>query len=418
MKKLSILAAMLALTVSCIKEKTINVPVDKWNGYNKYLKMGEQTHDLKVGRHLVVGTATYGLDDNANFYVTYDCSSTEWSIQATHLFAGDKKYMPLNRKQQPRVNFFPHSTWHNPKVETFTYRIPLTSLPPAEEPGFAVAAQCVVTRNTKCHDETRTAWAEGDFKFTDKGTGWYDVFFYNQIENQYVIIYCIALAHDSLRLFHLDITNNSAELTFTEYVGNTSGSYDAAAYDIDSSLFFFVKTETNELWVNSIDDEDSSFLAGQLEGNALSATYFNGMYYYADAMTNTLRGVTFNNSFEIVSDQVLDTIPATMTVNDIAMNPEGTRLFISGQLQQGVTQLFTWDTGTGDFYSSNCTLNDNAQITCGSDGLLYAISSFDDDGNMSEVVTIDVESDSLTIIEDEIIIIDDPFSDISGGPLM
>jgi len=418
MKKLSFLAIMLALTVSCIKEKNIKVPADKWNGYNKYLKMGEQTHDLKVGRHLVVGTAIYGLDDNANFYVTYDCSSTEWSIQATHLFAGDKKFMPLNRKQQPRVNFFPHSSWHNPKVETFTYRIPLTSLPPAEEPGFAVAAQCVVTRNTKCHDEARIAWADGDFKFTDKGTGWYDVFYFNQIENQYVIIYCIALAQDSLRLFHLDITNNSAELTYTEYVGNTSGSYDAAAYDIDSGLFFFVKTETNELWVNSINDEDSSFVSGQLSGTALSATFYDGIFYYVDDQSNTIRGVSFNSNMAIESDHVLDTIPGTITVNDIAMNPEGTLLYISGGLNQGPTQLFTWNTGTGDFCSSNCTLYNNAQIACGSDGLLYAISPFDEEGELSEVVIIDIESDSLTVIEDEIIIIEDPFSDISGGPAM
>lgn len=418
MKKSILLASAFLLMASCTREYLAEETNDKWNGYEKYLKMGEQTHILWAGKHLNVGTATYGIDDNANFYVKYDCSSTDWSIRETHLFAGDKRYMPLNRCSQPRIYRFPCSSVHRPGVKTYTYRIPLTSLPPAEEPGFAVAAECLVYHNTKCNGHEKSAWAEGDFRFTDKGTGWYDVFYFNQVENEYTILYGITYAFDSLKLYHIDITHDCVELTYSEYVGNTPGTYDAAAYDVDSAMLFFVKVNDNELWVNCLEDEDSSCVAGTLQGEVLSATFSDGVYYYVDALTNTIHGVSFSESWNIASDLVLDTVPASVTVEDIAIGPEGEKLYILGQYNGSTTQLLSWEIASGNFYSSSYTVPSGSQIAFGSDGLLYGIQPGGDGNDSAMVWAIDIESGILTVISDEIIFIDDPFSDITRGPTM
>lgn len=404
------------LMTSCVKQNTLEEPFDRWNGYGRYLKMGEQTHILWAGKHINAGTATYGIDNNANFYVTYDCSSTDWSIKETHLFAGDKKYLPKNRCAQPRVNRFPYSAVHQPRVKTYTYRIPLVSLPPAEEPGFAVAAQCVVYRSTKCDGHEKVAWAEGDFKFSDKGLGWYDVFYYNQIANQFTILYGLSYANDSLRLYHLDVTNGTVDLTFTEYVGNSAGAYDGAAYDIESGILFFVKVNTHELWLNDLDDEDSSFMAGSLSGDVFSAAYQDGLLYYVDADMNTIHGITFNNDWSMNSDILLDTIPNSINVNDIAMAPDGEHLFILGDVNSGGTELISWDLATETFCSMSVEINNGAQIAFGNDGVLYAIVPGENTGEYSFAYSIDTESGVLLPIEDSVIMIEDPFSDLSGGP--
>jgi hypothetical protein len=418
MKNTMFLLALLFAATACEKPTATVNHDEKWNGYQHYLKMGEQVHTLWAGRHLVIGTATYGIDEDANFYVTYDCSTSDWIIRQSHLFAGDKQDIPVNRRSQPRVCRFPYHAYHYQGVKTYTYRIPLTTLPPAEEPGFAVAAQCVVTRDTKCHHQEKTAWAEGDFRFTDKGPGWYDVFYYNQEDNEFTILYCITVASDSLRLYHLDITHQVAELTYTEYVGNTAGSYDAAAFDDVSGMFFFARLGAGELWVNDLQDDDSSFMAGTLSGDPFSADFYDGVYYYVDDQDNTLHGVGFDENWLIASDIILDTIPGIIGVSDIAMDPFGERLYITAEINGGNSGLICWEPLTATFYNLNLSLDDDAQIAFGSDGLLYAISPLSAEVSMSTVSVIDTESDTLTVIEEEIIYIEDPFSDISRGPIM
>jgi len=420
MKKTTFLLVAVVFLASCAKQRTTEESVDKWNGYAKYLKMGEQTHTIYAGKNnIVVGTATYGIDDNANFYVTYDCSATEWKLKETHMYAGDKQFMPVNKKNNPKINRFPFKTVHNPKVETYTYLVPLVDLPPAEEPGFAVASQCVVYRDTKCHDgQEKVAWAEGDFKFTDKGKGWYDIYYFNQPVFEYTILYGLSYADDSLRLYHLDITNGVTELTFTEYVGNTSGTYDAAAYDVESDMLFFAKTNTNELWVNLLCDEDSSYLAGTLAGFANNASFANDMYYYIDSTDNTIHSVSFLEDWTIDYESVLDTIPSAIEIYDIAWDPAGDTLYILGELNGGGKELLSWDPVTEVFYSTAITITSGAQIAFGSDGILYAIAPITEGGSYSQTYMINTSTGVLTPIADDVIIIDDPFSDIAGGRLM
>jgi hypothetical protein len=420
MKKLVFLCLVVLIAASCARnERDGSIISDQWNGYERFLKMGEQTHNLYAGKNnIIVGTVTYGIDDSANFYVTYDCSSTEWKLKKTHLYAGDKKFLPINKKGNPKIDRFPNKKVHNPSAEVYTYRIPLVNLPPADEPGFAVAAHALVHRPTKCEDVEKAAWAEGDFKFTDKGKGWYDIYYFNQPVNEYTILYGLTVTNDSLRVYHIDLTNGITDLTLTEYVGNTSGSYDGAAFDVESKMLFFTKTNTQELWVNLLSDEDSSYLAGTLAGHATNACFGNDLFYYVDAATNRIHGVSFNEDWTISGETILDTVPGVVTVHDIALTPAGDIMYILGQVNSGNQELISWNIATGAFYSTSIAINDGAQIAYGSDGILYAIAPIVPGGGHSQTFMVDTSNGTLTPIEDDDIIIDDPFSDITTGPIM
>jgi hypothetical protein len=416
MKNLFLFMVGAILVVSCTQRDSMDKPTaDKWNGYEKYLKTGEQYHTLWAGRNINVGTCTYGIDENANFYVTYDCSASGWTMSETHMFAGDKKNLPVNKPGNPKIGQFPNSSTHNPRKSVVTYRVPLTSLPPCAEPGFVVAAHCVVKSPS---GQTETAWAEGDFKFTDKDWGWYDIYYYNQPPNRFTILYGTAYVNDTLKLYHMDVTNGKNDLILKEYLGANGGRTDAAAYDLTSGMFFFSSYATKTLYANQMKDLDPSFISGTLNGRAASATFYNNAYYYIDDDLNTINKVTFTSTWTKLSEVVLDTIPSAVIVNDIAMNPTGTTMYIIGEVNGGTSELISWDLATKVFYSMSISVTSGAQIAYGSDGVLYAIAPITDGGSHSQTFTLDPTSGTLTQIPDDIIIIVDPFSDISTGPIL
>ena len=90
MKNIIAFFIMILVMASCEKRSPVEEPTDKWNGYAKYLKTGEMVHTLWAGKHINVGTATYGIDENANFYVTYNTTASGWTMSETHMYAGDK----------------------------------------------------------------------------------------------------------------------------------------------------------------------------------------------------------------------------------------------------------------------------------------------------------------------------------------
>jgi len=416
MKNLMIILVALLPVIACVKPETCENPADKWNGYSKFLKTGEMVHTLWAGKNINIGTVTYGLDENANFYVTYDCSSSGWKISETHMYAGDKANMPLNKPGAPKIGLFPYSGYHNPRVSTFTYRVPLAQLPPCASPGFVVASHCIVHSPS---GKTETAWAEGNYTFSDKGWGWYDSYYYDPPQQPLPVLYGTVYANDSLKLYHLDITSGSAELMLVEYVGNTPGTYDGAAYDIESGIFFFTKYNTGELWLNQLQGDDPSFCAGTLNGIAASGTFYNQAYYYIDENLNTINEVSFNDNWMILYETILDTIPGNVNVNDIAMSPAGDKLYILGEYDGGATGLITWNIPDETFYSTSIMINEGAQIAFGSNGQLYALAPGDEGGGeFNFVYVIETECCTLTPIDDLIIIIDDPFSDLSGGPAL
>ncbi len=417
MKNLLICLAVLLAATACVKQEHNDSPSDKWNGYSRYLKMGEQVHTLWAGRHIDAGTVTYGIDDSANFYVTYNCNGTIWLITESHMFAGDKADMPLNKPGAPKIGLFPHSGQHNPAVSCITYKVPLAQLPPCEAPGFVVASHCVV-RNYS--GQVETAWAEGDYTFSDKGWGWYDDFYFNQnYYDPYTIIYGTAYSNDSLKLFHLDITRGTVDLIMTEYVGSAPGNFNAVGFDTESGALIFSNYDNGALYVNLINSEGPSICAGYLGGIAASGTMHDQMYYYVDENLHTINRINFTSDWMIAGETILDTISGFGTINDIAMDPGGDFLYLMSQynINEG-NELMSWDVENHVFFSSPVVINNGAQLAFGSDGILYAIAPQYENGCTSWIYVVDIKCVTLTVVEDEIIFIDDPFTDLASGPLM
>lgn len=399
------------LLAACERQGTIEEADDPWNGYLDYLKQGEIVHTLWAGRNMDVGTVTYGIDDQANFYVTYDCGTSGWVISETHMFAGDKSGLPLNKPGSPRIGRFPNSGTHTPPVSSFTYTVPLASLPPAEDPGFVVAAHCVVEGPS---GQQETAWAEGDYSFTDKDWGWYDVYYYNQEQFPSTILYGTLETLDTLEVYFIHVEEDTSCLVFREYVGDNPGSYDGAAFDDVTCTFFFANYNTGELWVNQLQEEGPSICAGVLTGTPASGTFYDGYYFYVDADMNTINRVTFGSGWQITGIEVLSTIPSTLTVNDIAMNPSGTCLYILGDNSGAGSELICWQPANDSYLSTSLTLSEGAQIAYGSDGLLYVIDQ-QGDGTGMMVNMLLPETGVLVPLWDGVENNEDPFSDISSG---
>lgn len=414
MRNLWIILVAILPVMSCVKPSSTPEQPDAWNGYLDYLKAGEMTHTLWAGRNINVGVVIYGIDENANFYVTYDCSSSGWKISETHMFAGDKLAMPLNKPGAPKIGQFPYSGYHNPRVSTYTYCVPLSQLPPCAAPGFVVASHCVVhSPSGRCE----TAWAEGDYTFSDKGWGWYDDYYYSPPADQFNILYGTTYSLDTMYLYHINLSSNDAILILSEYVGNAPGTWDGAAYDASTGMFFFTNYNTWQLWANQLTGEEPSFCTGTLQGPAASGTFHEGCYYYVNETTNTINSVHFDAEWMIVAETVLDTIPVMVTISDIAMSPYGDYLYMLGYYNGGGTELISWDMSDHEFFVNSTPLSGSTQITFGTDQELYAIESVCDSGCYSEAYIINLDSLVYAEIDfDGVIGIDDPFSDITCGP--
>jgi hypothetical protein len=276
-----------------------------------------------------------------------------------------------------------------------------------------VAAHAVVHSP---YGQEETAWAEGDHTFSDKGWGWYDDVYFNSSAYESVILYATEYTNDSLKLYHLDVINLDADLMLSEYVGNAPGSYDGAAYDNESGMFFFVNYNTGELWVNDLQEEGPSFCAGILDGTAASGTFFDGAFYYVDEGSHTIHQVTFSDSWTISGETVLDTLPGLIGIYDIAMSPDGEYLYLTGQYENGEIGLMTWGVEEEGFFSIDVSLTGESQIAFGSDGELYVVAPADGGGGSTVYLVNLTECTMVEMVDDEIIIVEEMFSDIAPGP--
>ena len=89
-----------------------------------------------------------------------------------------------------------------------------------------------------------------------------------------------------------------------------------------------------------------------------------------------------------------------------------------GEVNGGGRELISWNTVTETFYSLAISITSGAQIAYGNDGVLYVIAPIVPGGSHSLTFTFRHNTGTLTPIEEDVIIIDDPFSDISRGPIM
>jgi hypothetical protein len=429
MKNVLLFLLMLAILASCNKQASYDGQSDDWNGYDKFLKEGEKSQRLMAGKTIHIGWVTYSLTVHEGVncfmvrYNTVDPLNSGWTISETHMYAGSRDTIPLNKPGNPKVGNFPFASYHNPRVSEVIHYVPVNSQPPYTGIGFIVSAHCVAY---SASNQQETAWAEG-VAFTDKGWGFFDNYTYTPDNTAHTILYGISYSNTNLILYHIDATNGSVEQILNENVGQSNGSYDAAAYDAESGAFIFVKSNNNEpdqLWVNNMHDDDASFYAGILEHEATNATYHDGVYYYIyfDATTNTnkLQSVTFNSDMTIDDEIYLSTIPSSVSVSDIAMRPGGAYLDIAGSYNGNDAFLVSYIMATGEYYALTLTQQIGGyQIAYGDNGLLYGIYTVTS-GNGTEISTfnIDTSTGSSTLIDDDIIIVDPFFTDVSSGPAL
>ncbi len=396
MKKILTFILALLVLAACQRPTDTGQPADKWNGYGS-LKSGEIVKTLWAGQNIDVGTVTYGIDDNANFYVT--CQTTgDWLISEAHMFAGDKADMPVNKPGKPKIGKFPNSGTYDPWVNSVTFTVPLSELPPAEDPGFVVATHAVVHNTSNNQEET--AWGDGEFKFSDKGWGWYATYYYNQDDNPFIVMYGTEYRNDSLMVYLINLTTGGSDLILSEYIGTTNtGAYDAAAYDSESGNLFFATYPEGELWINPLDGTSSSFLAGTLSGEAQSAAFYDGNYYYVDAVTNEIKMVSFDSNWNVSTETTTSTIPESVTVSDIAISPDGSYIYMVGEMSDGSTELIEYDMVNDSYSSLSITLDSSTQIAYGSDSVLYGIEDSSSGGETA--YTIDPSTGTATSIDSE-----------------
>jgi hypothetical protein len=287
-------------------------------------------------------------------------------------------------------------------------------LPPYQSPGFTVASHCAVQGPG---NQNETAWADGEFAFTDKDWGWYDTYYYDQPGNPFTLLYGTEFTNDSLKIYQLDVTNGGSEteLIWEEYVGETNGTYDATAFDLDNRYFYFADN-TNKLYRNDFNTDTDSEYIGDLEGTAKSATFYDNKYYYVDEAANTIVETTFDSEGLILDQTVISTIPSSVTITDIAMSPAGDYLYMVGNVSDGTTEMITYDMLADSYATIDLTVNENTQVAYGSDGVLYAIEPTNGSGSLT--YTLDTDTGVVNEINDDDIIIIDPFADVARGPIM
>lgn len=414
MKKYLLFIAVIAVIAGCTKKEANNdAPIDIFNGYG-HLKGSEPTAILWAGKNTNVGTVTYGIDDDGHFTATYNLIDG-WEMSESHLYAGTLKNMPLNKPGNPKIGRFPYAEDHSPKVSTYTYYIDLTDLPPYADPGFTTAAHAVVHGP---NGQEETAWRDGDHDFPGKRWGWYDDFYYDDDGNSITVLYGTEQTSDgTLNVYLIDVTNNTSTHILSENIGTQGTRFDGTAFDEESGYFFFVDYNLSELKGINLNDESDVETLGTLSGTVTSATYYNGNYYYVDNNTNELIEVEFDNNMIISSQQSISNVPETVTVQDITIDPNGTKMYMIGNVGSGSTELLELNMVSDVYSSLAISISQNAQISYGSDEVLYVVEPSPDNSG-STFYSIDPNTGNITEIEENEVIIVDPFLDLAKGPIM
>ncbi len=107
--------------------------------------------DLIAGQNYDSGNVEVVIDGE-NLLITYTMEG-DWVLNASHLFVGDCSERPANKSGNPRIGHFPYSATHSQGTTSYTYSIPLATLPNC----LCIAAHAEV--NGPSGNET--AWADG-----------------------------------------------------------------------------------------------------------------------------------------------------------------------------------------------------------------------------------------------------------------
>lgn len=146
-----------------------------WATYSEYCLMDcgcdieTISFDIFGGQTIPAGTLDVTNDDE-NLYVTYNLSGN-WYTGQTHLYVGSPDGLPVNGQNTPIPGQFPYSVHHDPMTQSYTYTIPLSTLPPC----YIIAAHSELhlldANGNEIQEET--GWSFGtEFPGSDRW-GWY-----------------------------------------------------------------------------------------------------------------------------------------------------------------------------------------------------------------------------------------------------
>ena len=126
------------------------------------------TYEYYGGININIGTLEV-TNDETNLYVTYNLVNG-WHLQETQVYVGDPADIPTFMGN-PAPGLFPYKTEHNPMVTTYTYTIPLASLPAC----YAIAAHSAIALVDADGSiiQTETGWSDGTPFPSSWGWGWY-----------------------------------------------------------------------------------------------------------------------------------------------------------------------------------------------------------------------------------------------------
>jgi len=379
MKKLFLLLIVVAVITGCSKHEAIDSPQS--NDDNLYLKDYVMTLPLMAGQHIDIGTVSILDAEDGFIEITYNLTGG-WTMDESHVFAGPDSDKPVNKPGSPKIGKFPFKEDHDPAVSTFTYVVPAGD--PNDPEAFSIAAHCAVRGP---NGQGETGWASGNHTFNDKGWGTYIYDFYNNATYVNNDFYGIEnTGNGDLILSLINGGANRTDVIMIESV-SANGTVQAAAYDpLTGDLFFVIG---NTLYVNNLNGEDLSVVAGVLSGLPVGGVFLDGNYYYVDGdpnspnymeiieVTLTFDPNTGNWSLSENSDYS-DAIPYDLAIIDLAT--DGNIIYFIGvddndtpndNLDDWV-DMFTFD-GTDFSPITTTQLGPDSQIAFGADGLMYAI---------------------------------------------
>jgi len=111
------------------------------------------TVNLIAGLSTNVGTVTVG-NNSENAFVTYTITDPAWKLNDLKLFVGDCNLIPKSNCSSPTTLQFPYTTSFSTGLLTYTFAIPLSSLPSC----YCIAASATVSKPGSCGIK---AWGAG-----------------------------------------------------------------------------------------------------------------------------------------------------------------------------------------------------------------------------------------------------------------
>ncbi len=168
------------------------------------------------------------------------------------------------------------------------------------------------------------------------------------------------------------------------------------ALDIATMRFYFasfrdpgsppsVSIAVSELYFIDLDTPTSIIYAGQLNGHASDATFYDGKYWYIGHGTDELQQVNLNPDGTIASEVTaatdistgIDNTTGYLGFGDIAFDLDG-MLYVSATLRNSSNAILRFPFGTYDMSASVFTdlgNNSGVQLAFGSDDILYGHSA-------------------------------------------